>query len=112
MGIAKAKELIYTSRVIDGEEAAEIGLANYAVEQNKSGDAAYLKAVEIAQEILPNGPIGVRMAKLSISKGMQVDLATGLSIEEACYAQVVPTKDRIEGLIAFKEKRPPRYTGN
>ncbi|GCB61545.1 hypothetical protein scyTo_0011329 [Scyliorhinus torazame] len=40
-----------------------------------------------------------------------VDLKTGLAIEEACYAQVIPTKDRIEGLNAFKEKRLPRYTG-
>lgn len=51
------------------------------------------------------------MAKVSISRGIQVDLSNGLAIEEACYAQVIPTKDRIEGLIAFKEKRPPHYKG-
>jgi len=37
---------------------------------------------------------------------------TALSIEEACYAQVIPTKDRLEGLKAFKEKRKPVYTGH
>lgn len=68
--------------------------------------------MELAEEILPNGPVGVRMAKIAISKGSEVDLASGLAIEEQCYAQVIPTKDRIEGLIAFKEKRPPRYNGD
>jgi len=111
IGVAKAKELIYTARILDGSEAAEIGLVNHAVEQNKAGDAAYHRAVELAEEIIPNGPIGVRMAKISISRGSQVDLSTGLAIEEACYAQVIPTKDRIEGLMAFKEKRPPHYKG-
>jgi methylglutaconyl-CoA hydratase len=84
---------------------------NQVVDQNKAGDGAYLRAVELAEEIIPNGPIGVRMAKISISRGIQVDLSTGLAIEEACYAQVIPSKDRIEGLIAFKEKRPPHYKG-
>lgn len=112
VGVGKAKELIFTGRVIDGAEAAEIGLVNQVVEQNKSGDGAYERAVELAEEIIPNGPIGVRMAKISISRGIQVDLSTGLAIEEACYAQVIPTKDRMEGLLAFKEKRPPHYKGD
>lgn len=111
VGAAKAKELIFTSAVISGEEAARIGLANYAVPQNTSGDAAYVKALEIAERILPNGPVGVRMAKVAISRGMEVDLSSGLGIEEACYAQVIPTKDRLEGLAAFREKRKPNYTG-
>ena len=74
-------------------------------------DKAYDKALKIAREILPNGPVGVRMAKEAIMKGSEVDIATGLAIENACYAQVIPTKDRIEGLTAFKEKRKPQYTG-
>lgn len=111
IGLARAKELIFTGKILDGAEASEIGLVNRVVEQNKAGDAAYHKALELADEIVPNGPVGVRMAKISISRGLQVDLSTGLAIEEACYAQVIPTKDRLEGLNAFREKRPPRYTG-
>merc|ERR1712037_1041721 len=53
----------------------------------------------------------VSMAKVAINRGMDVDIGTALSIEEACYAQVIPTKDRIEGLTAFKEKRKPSYSG-
>ena len=51
IGIAKAKELIFCAKVLSGKEAEEIGLAEYNVEQNEAGDAAYHKAVEIAKEI-------------------------------------------------------------
>ncbi|XP_054740275.1 methylglutaconyl-CoA hydratase, mitochondrial [Anastrepha obliqua] len=108
---ALAKELIFTSRVLNGKEAKELGIVNHTVPQNETGDAAYQKALEIAEEILPNGPVGVRMAKLAIDKGIQVDLNTGYSIEEICYSQVIPTKDRLEGLKAFSEKRKPIYKG-
>lgn len=106
-----AKELIFTARVFTGAEAKEMGICNHSVEQNATKDAAYLKALEIAREILPNGPIGVRMAKKAIDKGINVDLTSGYAIEEACYAQVIPTKDRLEGLKAFAEKRKPTYKG-
>ena len=89
----------------------QIGLVNQSVPQNSNGDAAFVKAVQLAQEILPNGPVGVKMAKVAINRGMDVDIGTAMAIEEACYAQVIPTKDRIEGLTAFKEKRKPNYTG-
>ncbi|XP_060751897.1 methylglutaconyl-CoA hydratase, mitochondrial [Tachysurus vachellii] len=111
IGVSLAKELIFAARVFDGAEAKTLGLVNHGVEQNKSGDAAYLRALELAREFNQQGPIAVRMAKLAINQGIEVDLQTGLAIEEACYAQVIPTKDRLEGLAAFKEKRPPRYKG-
>lgn len=107
IGPSKAKELIFTARVVDGTEAEEIGLVNYVVEQNE----AYQKALELASEILPQGPIALKMAKNAINRGIEVDLVSGLKFEEACYAQVIPTKDRLEGLKAFKEKRKPVYRG-
>ncbi|ELT89379.1 hypothetical protein CAPTEDRAFT_197996 [Capitella teleta] len=111
LGPALAKELIFTGRVLDGNEAQTIGLANHAVQQNDAGDAAYQRSLELALQISPNGPIALRMAKQAINKGSEVDLQSGLAIERLCYAQVIPTTDRIEGLTAFKEKRPPRYRG-
>lgn len=108
---AIAKELIFTARQISGAEAKDLGIVNYAVKPNEAGDAAYRKALELAMEIVPNGPVGVRMAKKAIDKGLQVDLATGCAIEEACYAQIIPTKDRLEGLKAFAEKRKPKFIG-
>ncbi|CAG5867100.1 unnamed protein product [Menidia menidia] len=94
VGVSVAKELIFAARVVDGQEACRLGLVSHCVEQNEGGDAAYRRALELAREINP-----------------QVDLSTGLAIEEACYAQVIPTKDRLEGLAAFKEKRRPHFKG-
>lgn len=111
LGAALAKELIFTARVFDGAEAQRLGVCNHAVKQTADGEAAYRRAVEVAREILPNGPIGVRMAKQAIDRGIEVDLGTGYAIEEACYAQVIPTQDRLEGLRAFAEKRKPVYKG-
>jgi methylglutaconyl-CoA hydratase len=51
------------------------------------------------------------MAKAAMDGGSEVDLHSGLALEEACYAQLLPTRDRLEGLKAFAEKRSPRYTG-
>ncbi|VDO94528.1 unnamed protein product [Soboliphyme baturini] len=100
VGRAMAKELIFTARVIDGVEAYRIGLVNHVVEQNETGD-----------EILPQAPKSVKFAKLALLKGVDVDLDTGLAMEEHCYAQIIPLKDRLEGLQAFKEKRRPHYKG-
>nr|XP_051703311.1 methylglutaconyl-CoA hydratase, mitochondrial isoform X2 [Oryctolagus cuniculus] len=111
IGMSLAKELIFSARVLDGHEAKAVGLISHVLEQNQEGDAAYRKALDLAREFLPQGPVAMRVAKLAINQGMEVDLITGLAIEEACYAQTIPTKDRLEGLLAFKEKRPPRYKG-
>lgn len=111
IGPAKAKELIYSAKILDGQEAHEIGLVNHVVQQNKNGDAAYLSALDIAREILPNGPIGVRMAKVAITKGIEVPIEDGFEIEKKCYAELIDTEDRLEGLTAFTTKRVPIYRG-
>lgn len=111
IGMSLGKELIFSARVLDGQEAKSVGLISHVLEQNQEGDAAYRKALDLAREFLPQGPVAMTVAKLAINQGMEVDLVTGLAIEEACYAQTIPTKDRLEGLLAFKEKRTPHYKG-
>ena len=55
--------------------------------------------------------ISVRQAKQAIHLGMQTDLATGMMLEIEAYNRMVPTEDRREGVLAFNEKRKPRFTG-
>lgn len=107
IGSAKAKELIFTARRLSADQAKDYGVVEYSVDAG----SAYSKALELAKEITPNGPVALRMAKEAVSRGMQTDVATGMEIEKNCYAQIIPTKDRLEGIQAFKEKRKPSYTG-
>ena len=107
VGMAKAKELIFTGRRVDANEALAIGLANQVVAPDKLMD----EAITMASMIAETGPIAVEMAKYAINKGMEVDLATGLAIESNAYRVTIPTEDRTEGLTAFKEKRKPVYKG-
>ncbi|XP_014888388.1 enoyl-CoA hydratase domain-containing protein 2, mitochondrial [Poecilia latipinna] len=111
VGVTLAKELIFTGRRVGGQTALELGLVNRAVEQNQSGDAAYKEALALAREILPQAPFAVRMAKEAINRGVEVDIGSAMAIERLCYARVIPTRDRREGMAAFIEKRQPRYTG-
>jgi len=111
IGPSKAKEMIFTGRLVNGKVAEEMGIVNHCVAQNEAGDAAYQRALLLAQEIVPNGPIALRAAKMAINTGNDVDLATGLTIEQLCYASTIPTKDRMEGLTAFREKRKPQFKG-
>ncbi|XP_056671097.1 enoyl-CoA hydratase domain-containing protein 2, mitochondrial isoform X1 [Monodelphis domestica] len=111
VGVGLAKELIFTGRRISGEEAKAIGLVNHAVPQDQEGTAAYRRSLELAREIVPQAPIAVRMGKVAIDRGMEVDISSGMAIEGMCYAQNIPTRDRLEGMAAFREKRPPRFVG-
>ncbi|XP_062419380.1 enoyl-CoA hydratase domain-containing protein 2, mitochondrial isoform X3 [Pungitius pungitius] len=111
VGLSLAKELIFTGRRIGGQAALGIGLVNRAIEQNQSGDAAYREALVLAREILPQAPIAVRLSKEAMNRGIEVDMSSAMAIERMCYSRVIPTRDRQEGMAAFLEKRPPRYTG-
>ncbi|XP_034085675.1 enoyl-CoA hydratase domain-containing protein 2, mitochondrial [Gymnodraco acuticeps] len=111
VGMTLAKELIYTGKRVGGQKALEMGLVNRSVEQNETGDAALREALSLAREILPQAPIAVRLAKEAMDRGIEVDITSAMKIEKMCYALVIPTKDRKEGMDAFIEKRPPRYTG-
>lgn len=107
IGVAKAKELIFTGRRVDAKEALEIGLVNKVTSQQNLLD----ECLKMADMISETGPIAVEMAKYAIDRGIETDLATGLAIESNAYRVTIPTEDRIEGLTAFREKRKPQYKG-
>lgn len=107
IGLGKAKELIYTARRITASEALEINLINEVVEK----EDLLKRATELAREIAKNAPLSLIQAKIAINKGIEVDLTTGLKIEELAYNELLYTEDRMEGLVAFQEKRQPQYVG-
>lgn len=107
IGISKAKELIFMACRIDAGEALQIGLINQIAELEELENVS----LSMARQIAANAPIAVKEAKKAIERGMETDLAHGLQIEEMSYQITIPTKDRMEGLKAFKEKRKPVYTG-
>jgi len=107
VGVAKAKELIYTARRFDAKTALEIGLVSKVVEPDKLMDAA----LELAREIAKNSPVGVAQAKFAINYGSEASLGVALPLESKAYEVTIPTKDRLEALAAFAEKRKPNFTG-
>ncbi|XP_056271533.1 enoyl-CoA hydratase domain-containing protein 2, mitochondrial [Pseudoliparis swirei] len=111
VGLAMAKELIFTGKRLGGQAALDIGLVNRAVEQNQNGDAAHGEALSLAREILPQAPVAVRLAKEAMNRGIELDINAAMGVERMCYVRVINTRDRKEGMAAFLEKRPPRFTG-
>lgn len=107
IGLGQAKRLIYTAARVSSVEAEALGLVEAVVAQKDVLDTA----LEMAGKISENGPIAIRQAKAAINHGTETDIATGLQIERLSYLQTVQTRDRLEGLEAFKEKRKPKYEG-
>jgi enoyl-CoA hydratase/carnithine racemase len=107
IGRGKAKELIFTGRRVDAKEALDISLVNKVCEK----DVLLDECRKMAGMICETGPIAIEQAKYAINHGLETDLHTGLAIESNAYWITIPTKDRLEGLAAFKEKRKPVYTG-
>ena len=101
VGLGKAKELIFTGKIIPAEEALRIGLLNEVT-----------AAEEMAQLILKKGPVATQMAKIAINLGYDTDMATGLMLERMAQTIALSTNDRKEGTQAFIEKRSPQFTGH
>lgn len=100
VGIAKAKELVYTGKMIKADEAKEIGLVNHVVPLASLQD----KAQEMAGQIAGNSTMGVQMSKVAINKGRNADLHTGLSIELLAWRNCFTHPDREERMTAFVNK--------
>ena len=106
VGLAKAKELIFSGRMIKADEAKEIGLVNavYAPEALMDG------ALEMAKSFTKNAPIAVKYAKACIDRGMQMDMDGAIAVENELFAMCFATADQKEGMGAFLEKRSVQFT--
>lgn len=107
VGLRRAKELVMTGRPFSAAEACEWGLVNRICRP----DTLLAETLAAAREIAANAPISVRQAKLSMQRGIGMPLADALYFETECYARMVHTEDRVEGVRAFNEKRAPRFLG-
>jgi len=116
IGKSKAKEMIYTGAVVTAEECFRLGLINRLVTvPAKSGAAFHGPLMEevrnFALEIASGAPLALEQAKVAIDSGYDQDLKVALALETESYMRLINTKDRLEGLNAFSEKRAPQYKG-
>jgi 2-(1,2-epoxy-1,2-dihydrophenyl)acetyl-CoA isomerase len=107
VGLARAKELIFTGDVFDAAEAARLGLVNRVV------PVAELRAATraLAEKIAAGPPAVQRMAKHMVNRAATSDLAAALDLEAYSQGLAIAGDDHQEGLAAFFEKRPPKFTG-
>ena len=107
IGVAAAKEMILLGRRIGAARARELGLVMAVV------PAADLRATidGLLGELAGCAPLSVEMAKKAIDRGIDLDIDAALRLERECYDATLFSEDRDEGLRAFAEKRPPRFTG-
>lgn len=107
VGVGRAKDLAMTGRRIGAEEALAWGLVNRVVPQGEVLTAA----LELAAAISDNAPLAVTAAKRAIDRGVGMPLDAALRLERAQYETTLTSDDRLEGLRAFAQKRPPKFEG-
>lgn len=106
-GLAKAKELIFTGRMIGAAEAYEMGLINKVVPHEE----LWKEVMALAEKIRSNGPISMGLAKECINKSLFLDMDSALMLEAKDFGLCFGTKDQKEGMTAFVEKRKATFKG-
>lgn len=107
VGRARAKELVFTARMISADEALQMGIVNRVL----TPDVLMEEVGKTLREILSKGPVAVELAKRVINQGTDLDLNSGLTLEASTFPLIFATEDRIEGVTAFLEKRKAQFRG-
>jgi enoyl-CoA hydratase/carnithine racemase len=107
VGVARAKEIVLTGRRIGAAEALAMGL----VTQLAPPQGLLDEALALAERLARNAPVSLRQAKRAIDGGLHLPLEEALDLEHRLYQDCLGTKDRLEALAAFAEKRAPVFRG-
>jgi len=107
VGLSRAKDIIFSGRFVKADEALSIGLAD----QVHPGGEVFDRAMEAARGFAAGPLVALKAAKMTIDRGSDVDIDTGLTIERAVFATLFATEDREIGVKAFIEKQEPKFTG-
>jgi len=107
LGKQRAMELVLTGRRIDAAEAERLGIVNRVVKR----DAWLDSALELADVVAQRPPLAVRFGKQAVLAADETPLAAGLEQERRLFELAMATEDRVEGMTAFVEKRPPEFRG-
>jgi enoyl-CoA hydratase len=108
IGANRAKELIFTGKMITAAEAAQVGLVNKVM----PAAALMEEVLKTAKDIAAKGKVSLRAAKQAVNQGLNVDLASGCHIEVDAFAIVLSSPDAKEGTAAFLEKRKAVFKGS
>lgn len=105
--VGLAKEMLFKGDQIDAQKALEVGILNGIF----LNEELLSKTLEVAIEIAQNAPLSLQGIKKAIQTGLHTDMNTALSIELDQYYKCANSKDRLEGVLAFNEKRKPNWQG-
>ena len=107
IGPVRAKEMIFTGRMLSSHEALQWGLVNAVYPRKELLE----RTMETALRIARNGSVAVASAKRAIGRGLEMPIEDGLRLENELFTGLFSTEDRQEGLQAFMEKRDPVFKG-
>jgi enoyl-CoA hydratase len=105
VGLGRARELVYSGRMVQADEAKNIGL----VEAVFSAQEFDEKVLEFARFLAAKSPSALALAKSTVNRGMDASLETGLALEREAFAYCFSLPDAKEGISAFLEKRKPNF---
>jgi enoyl-CoA hydratase/carnithine racemase len=109
IGLGRAMDMMLTGDRIDAIEALRMGLVTRLV---PAGESLSEYALSLAQRISVRPPTAIAYVKESALSGLDQTLEAGLTLEKSLFALLMATADRTEAATAFREKRPPRFTGH
>jgi enoyl-CoA hydratase/carnithine racemase len=107
MGVGRALEFLYTGEFMEAEEAARLGVLNRLV----SAEDLEKETMALAGKIADGPPIAMRLAKMQVYKGLNMEFETALGIAAACETITLTSEDHREGVAAFREKRKAEFRG-